>query len=816
LEEPFGTAFAYLYRAMRVRRVLLWSLSLFSIFAISLAISVPGFGASQNNKPSRRLYILKSIDVDHPFCPSDIDLSVASEYFVPVANDLPGLQDYNAAVREYRKRSWESLKTDLDRFRKIYENSPLLEAVTFLQAESQIEQAMGNNDDMAIREAEKAVREALLLYPNSDLGPVVSSELANYWLRHNNFQKSLALFKLNRETYPFHPLACVFQMGIAESAYRTGQPGEAEPSFKQLLQKCQNERLRTGAEIRLAELAWTKAEEGSNRSISAGIKKQLESVYSAHFALIPRHYPALLANLGELEYEEKKYDRAKFFFQEFASAVGKKNEFVGCLASMHKRMSDIAFRSNQPIESVEGEYLSVKQEYPESDMGIVSEIIGLTLDFTYQSIPERTRRISVIDDEIDQIKNEKLRSFAYLQKGLALLEAGEEKAIPYLIRLDEKTAYSLTKGNLGGFVRDNVLAMLNKKLHEAKSADNDDGVDKETVELLPSIASWLKDSRLDAKGNELYTDWQMTRIENNLKTSKIDAALDNMVEWQKSGMFPARGVNPVSRRKLSEDLIRNLFQSPEPTVLAVKLLKNRDVITPFVDPKMPGLWVVLALKAGDDQLITKLIGENLRAPSSFSNNMPDDVKNYLAMAVGQSLAKMKRFNEADGQLTKVKDPSLIPQATNFRMNMMKDLKRYNQAFEIGFSAANQYPATDRKALLGELSQIAYDGKIWKRAPDLLHYSIKNGISGKELAPFRYLAARSFFEKHDFKLAAQEYENALLLDPAAADSAEARYRLGKALVKIRRPQEAIKVWQDLANQKDPFWSPLASNEIKTMK
>ena len=794
------------------RKGALGTLSILSIFVLCVSAS----GTSRNNLASRRLSILRSIDVDHPFCPSEIDLSVASEYFVPVGNDLPGVLDYNAAVREYRQKDWLNLKTSLERFRKVYENSPLLEAVTFLQAEASIEQASAQADDNSIREAEKLVREALLLYPKSELAPVVSTELANYWLSHQSFQKSLALFKSNRETYPFHSLACVFQMGIAESAYRAGQPTEAEPSFKQLLQKCQNERLRTGAEIRLAEMAWSKAEEGSNKTISASIKKQLESVYSNHFALIPKHYPALLLNLGELEYEAKGYDKAKFFFDEFTGAVEKKNEFAACLASAQKRQSDIAFRSNAPLENVVGRYLTVKQTYPENDMGIVSEIIGLTLDFVDQSEPERTRRVSVIDDEIDHIKNEKLKSFAYLQKGLALLEVGEEQAIPYLIRLDEKTAYSISKGSLGDFVRDRVLTMLDTKLHEAKSPDKDGGIDKETVELLPLIASWLKDRRLDEKGNELYSDWEMTRIGNNLKAGKIASAIDNMQEWKKSGMLPAHGVEPAARRKLSENLIRNLFQSPDPKPMAIELLKHQSDLTSFVDPKMPGLWVVLALKAGDDEMTSKLIGANLRAPSSFGNNMPDDVKNYLALAVGQSLLKMKRYHEADGQFIKVKDPALVPVATNFRILMMKELKRYNQAFQIGMSSVSAYPPPERKALLGDLFQIASDGKIWARGAELLHSSIKNGFSGKELAPFRYFAGRSYFEKHDFKLAAQEYENALLLDPKAEVSAEARYRLGKALVKMRRPQEAIKVWQELANQKDPFWSPLASNEIKTMK
>ena len=111
-----------------------------------------------------------------------------------------------------------------------------------------------------------------------------------------------------------------------------------------------------------------------------------------------------------------------------------------------KRMADIAFQSGEDWEKVAGLYLAVHDRAPLTDVGRFSYIHALLLGLKTLPKVEHGRRMKVIDGEIDLIKDEAFRELAYLEKGLARLDAGERSAVDYLVRLNQRTAFNLEKG----------------------------------------------------------------------------------------------------------------------------------------------------------------------------------------------------------------------------------------------------------------------------------------------------------------------------------------------------------------------------------
>src|SRR4051812_42243948 len=74
---------------------------------------------------ARDLSYLRALEVDHPYCQGRANLDIAREYFVEVANNLPGVQDYNELVREYRRKRWDAYREKHAQFLQNFPNSPL-------------------------------------------------------------------------------------------------------------------------------------------------------------------------------------------------------------------------------------------------------------------------------------------------------------------------------------------------------------------------------------------------------------------------------------------------------------------------------------------------------------------------------------------------------------------------------------------------------------------------------------------------------------------------------------------------------------------
>jgi tetratricopeptide (TPR) repeat protein len=212
-------------------------------FASFFGMLSPAFGVNP----------LLSIQTTSPLCTSTMDLGVGRDYFVAIGNDLPGLQEYNQLVKLYQTRRYKEFSEEIKRFYKIFESSPLKEAAYFLEAQELFEEYLLKRTEEPL-EAEKKMREALLLYPKSEMVPVLLAGAGNFWLQRGVFEKSLGIYQSARDQFPFHPLYCVFQMGIGESAWQLGDRKAAKSSFTLLQQKCENSRLKLASEFRLMEL----------------------------------------------------------------------------------------------------------------------------------------------------------------------------------------------------------------------------------------------------------------------------------------------------------------------------------------------------------------------------------------------------------------------------------------------------------------------------------------------------------------------------------------------------------------------------------
>ena len=181
----------------------------------------------------KALRYMRSMDVAHPYCEGKVSLEVASEYFVEIANDLPGVLSYNEMIGLYRKKDWRQLDEKWAVFHKKFETSPLMEAASFLMADSQFQRLAGEREpsEPQMANAEKAMREVLVAYPSSTLAPAISGSVASFWLERNHFDRSLALYEAARQRYPHDALYCVFQMGVGESNYRIRDWKAAERSL---------------------------------------------------------------------------------------------------------------------------------------------------------------------------------------------------------------------------------------------------------------------------------------------------------------------------------------------------------------------------------------------------------------------------------------------------------------------------------------------------------------------------------------------------------------------------------------------------------
>ena len=793
------------FLAQRGRNLALFCLILFPSLALSSGVT------------NESLAYMRAMEVIHPYCEGKVSLQVANEYFVEIANDLPGVLLYNEMIGIYRKKDWSRLDEAWAKFRGKFATSPLVEAATFLMAESQFEripEGRGMNDAQ-LAGAEKTMREVLLNYPNSTLAPVLTGSVADFWLERSQFDRSLALFEAARQRYSHDPLACVFQMGIGESNFRVRDWKAAERTLSDVLGNCKNLRLRAAAAMRLADSRWLLKEPSA--------VGQYEKMIGGSQIFIERFFPFAFYNIGEMKYRDRDYAPSKFYFTEFLKHEQPDGE---CVPYALKRLADIAFRMNEPWDKVVGEYLAVRDRAPLTDVGRFSYIHALLLGLKTFPKVEYGRRMKIIDEQIDLIKDESFRETAYLEKGLSLLDTGERSALDYLVRLNERSGFEMAKGPIGTFVRQRLLEILEDEVSSAVKEDPHRKKDDSAIfgPLEAAFPIWLKGTSYEDSARNFYYEMLLRRFDDAISDNKKDTAMDTLDRWVKSSLWSTNGtgLTPKIRLNIGSRLLELLVNAPpdERSDLAILYLKHEPSLRPFVDREYSLLWAETSLATGDTKRIQILATSNgkqaSRGLASPDPSLPKESQPYLNLVWGESLAEMGKFAEAESALSKVKSPALIDRALRAKYGLFMKRKDYPKAFDIALQLFKRGDDDEKQEELELMQNITLEGKLWNRAAQVLSLSMKSGIEGKELAPYYYLAGRAYFELSRCQPAVGTFESAIRLAPDHPESAEARYRLGKCLLKEKKKAQAKKVWEELIGMKDSFWSPLAQNEIQAIK
>ncbi|MBI4404612.1 MAG: tetratricopeptide repeat protein [Deltaproteobacteria bacterium] len=774
--------------------------TVFTLFIFSLVSFASGTTADFN--------YLKQIDIPHPFCEIRADLMVAGEYFVPVANDLPGVKDYNAIILLYQKKQWEQLDKKIVNFRKIYETSPLLEPLTFLYAESLFERAPQGSTDL--KQAEKVLREALLLYPKSEMAPVVSATAASEWLKRGMFERSLALYESARHQYPFHEVSCVFLMGLGEANFMLRNFKNADSALNLLLQKCRNARLRVQAQLRLADTRWNENRFSEAEAIYQNTLKAENESYV-------RHYPSAYYHLGELKYRKSNWKQAKYYFDSYL-----KQEFRDpkCVPWALKRNADIVFRSSASLETVVGAYLETRERTPYTDIGRFCHVRGLLLGLPEASQSEYERRVKVIDEELEEISDSTLKSTAFLEKGLLLLDIGKAAALDYLIRLNEKTHFNLSEGPIAIFVREKLLSFLAKEVDRVTNQGvpaaktNEVSTLFQTFELAHSV--WLKGTAFEKRGRRLFGNMVLKFYDNQAGHGALSQAFELMSSWMNSPLWDNQAVDQRLRYRVAMPVVRALANKQTARSVAELIFNNEKILNPFFNSEFSSIWVAAALELGDEEKIASWIGKAQphRQLANLSP-MPQELRSYLMFSTGKFFSHIKKYAEADQWFLRVKDPAFRNQVLSERFQMYQKQKNYLKAFQLGMQLHSTLETGSQPEHLRTLYSLVQDGKLWKNAPSLLKLSQKYNLSANERASYFYLAGLADYELKMVGRAISELEKAVSIDPQSDSSAEARFKLGKCYLLRRHSVQARKIWEELVRTKDVFWSPLARNELELL-
>lgn len=801
------------------------------------------------------LSYLSDVQFPHPYCDTHADLNIANDYFFELANALPGVGTYNTLIEFYHKKDWQAFDERMETFRKVFENSPLMEPTAFLEQQVKYERFEAVNDEQKIKELEKQYRKLLLLYPKSELVPVLMATTAYFWLQLGRYDRSGSLYEQGKERFPFHPLFCVFQTGISENNFLLGGLKEADSGFKLVNQKCTNPKLLSIAKFRRVDIQFLRGESGAEKAYEEIASKQMPKFNLVH--------PPMLYHLGELKFRKKKYSSAKYYFEEY---LRQEKENGACLPPALKRLADIALVDGEPLDKVAGKYFIVWDKDPSSDYGKFSYLHGLFLEIKTQSVAEQQRRLKLFDELADKISNERLRGVAYLEKGLVLLDLGERSALDYLARLDEKLSLDLKKGRTAQFVRKRFLALLEQIAEQVSKNSENESVPKYTTrKLLRDIEAaypvWLEGSSSATQAKEFYakifletlredlgrkkvdagklaeeltqkyqqwvhgttstpdaksvfTQIQLNRLEPLLAEGKIAEVAGVIQKWEEHPYFPLAHLATADKAKLAELLIRPLMDSKQREKVALEYAKHREQLAPALLGDAALTWLVVANLTQDEKRVEALLSYigPLREPAALNEELDPSTRDFLWMELGKTLKKYKRYSDAEQAFDNVKTESFQSEILPERLALYKQADEFEKAYTIQKELVLHQDKEKQLPELEALRDLVQEGRLWKFGDDVVKLAQQLGVEGEGLASYYYLGGRAEYGLSNFESAAQFFEKALLLKENVPEAAEARYKLGKSLVSLKKPAQAKKIFDDLVKMNDSFWSPLAKNEI----
>lgn len=762
----------------------------------ALLFFLPFFLASPTANAAREFSHWEEFDLNSPLCERPIALGVGRESFFEIANEVPGQFEYNQIIRLFRERKWEELAQAMADFKTQYESSPLREALTFLEAQAQFDQGK-EGDENREKLAERKMRSALLLYPQSEFAPVLAATAAAYWLRIKNYQRSLGAYEVAATSFPSHALACTFQMGIAETQFLLRQWPAADKSIQTVLSECRNFRLRSAAVIRKADSDWLQDKEG--------VEKAFEKILADENPFVERFYQPTLANLAEIKYRAGKWDEARFYFERYLRTEREESD---CKSYALKRLADVSARLGKKPAITSGLYLATYEKYPKADVGRFAYAHGLLTDPALKAGAELHRRIRLADEQAEQIKNEDFRSRIYVEKGITLLELGETSGLDYLTKLRGKTGFAFEKGKSGQFIRDQIV-----RLFEAGKI-----VPLESNRLFSTLEQinheWLKGTEKEPWVAEFYGKQTSSEIVRLLEAGEIKKAVERLVGWTQSPLWPKQGPSVEIRHRIGDALLKKVYLSERDGALALAVSESRSVLEPILAPDYKiVLWLAdLSLSAKSNKNGWLKWERDL---ATVSKQIPPPQSTLFRLASAKGLRMQGNFNGASTVLEGLQAPEWKDAILGERIHLAIEQGQGDRAFELLKLKLETADGETKKTVLKEMAQVISDTKSWSKAGELTEFA-KTFVSDRnELGGYYHLAGRALFETGKCKQALPLFENALRMNTDSKQGAESRFRMGKCWLAENKPEAARQEWQKAVDLKDSFWSPLAQGEIKLL-
>lgn len=737
------------------------------------------------------------LNIEHPFCPQELDLNVGNDVFYELANPLPGIKEYNMIVQHYRKKEWAHFDQKLEMFNKLYSSSPLMEAARFITAQASFER-IEDYQSGDTKAAEKTLRNALYLFPKSTFIPAVTGSMASFWLAHGQYRRAIALYQSLVKQYPNHQLRCVFQAGVGESFYRMGELQKAKEQFSELDGKCANLRIGLGAIIRSADLSF---QTGKFDEAIDGYK----SAFRENISVVDRVFPRSFHNIGELLYRKQDYKAAKYHMESYLKLV---NQHDDCVASALKRVADTAYFMNEPLKRVVGLLLAVNDTAPHTDIGKFAKAHAMLMTLPDVPLVERQRRIRFTDFLAKRIENPKIAQAVYLEKGLILLSTEDSNAVTYLNNFAKNRAYKFNKDNFLDYIQKHIQKVFSKFAKETVR-----GKVPESIEFFENQYHWIKDSPYENEVRDGYVNLVTAELEHRLQRSGLSWGLKILKQWKETPYWKPNELASSQRDKILFVLLKKFYKQqidyPVDVSYPEDLLENKALVDEILAHNGRMLWNATYAQLNNKKALDSIAKD--RSVASISH-FPKVEQSYYWLTEGDALLDRGKPDGGIKAYAKVTAPSIVPIAQQRSAvayiqagNLVSSAKMVEKAYD-------SYSPSDRKSITNRIAKEMEKKEDWKVAPEVLKLARGDEWTAEEKAKLQHLAGRFYYEKKQCKKAIDNYQAAIKAAPQGKFIAELRYRMGKCLLDEKNKVDAIKTWRELVTMNDPFWSPMAKNEL----
>ena len=725
-----------------------------------------------------------------PFCEHSFQLGVGREFFVEIANPLPGVDAYNEMVRRYRASDWEGFDERANDFRRHLSRSPLAEPGSFLQAQAGLER-LDDPESEAFREVEKRIRELQVLYPKSRFALVSQLELSAFWVRHGLARRALGGYESVRRRAQGTGGRCVATAGSAEAHFQLRDLGAAKSLFEEVYARCRNLRLRAAASMRLADMRLLLGDPGAVTAY--------ETFLDAFAPLAYKNFSAALANMGELQFQRGEYRRARHYFEEFSRRFPRD---IRCGPQVTRRLADLALAEGKKPSVVVGQYFAARDGFPDHPLGRASYIRGLLLELSDVSRAERERRLRLVTEGSARLGDLTLDAIARMEHSLALLGTGDWRALFLVERDREARGGALFPEPLARWARGKFLDALARESSETEAL----------AALERAYEGWLRGTSGEGEGRSIYEAMIVRRITQAIDSNVGSAVMADLARYSASPW----GSGNLAGRRVSVDLgIRLLawLDGARAKEAAGLILAKKDVVEAVLQGRFPLLWATVAETLQQSDKLAKLAPEVTPEAlgSSLSNRIPSTDRAMAWIAASRVLLAAGRPRDALAAIARVPagERQRASLEVSYRIKLALGLRA--AVFDDGIRLLDGDVPEHRKDRLEQLRAVAVDGELWDQARPLRDRAAVL-LGPGEMAPYDWLQGKAAFESGDCDTATSAFRAALATGTVGEPAAEARFRISKCLLRANRQEQARAMLEELAKSDDRFWSPLARGEL----